>query len=106
MVTVARTNPALVYNAGTWALGYVTAGQLAVVKLTSTGIAAGSPALFDAGPASPWAQVALLARNKLGFGLVGGSDVRVQQLDFALAPVGGPVTLGVHPRRAPSTPSP
>ena len=27
----------------------------------------------------------------------GGSDGRDQQLDCALAPVGGPVTLGVHP---------
>lgn len=95
-LSMAGRAPALAYNAGTWALAYGTPGHLAVVKLTSDGLAAGSPAWFDAGEEPSFGMIPLLAPTKLGFVLAGGRDVRVHQLDFAFAEVAAPVDLGVE----------
>jgi len=95
-LSMAGRAPALVYNAGTWALAHSAPNHLAVVKLTSDGFAAGSPAWFDAGEDLSFGMIPLLAPTKLGFVLAGGwDDVRVHQLDFAFAEVAAPVDLGV-----------
>jgi hypothetical protein len=95
-LSMAGRAPALVYNAGTWALAFSTPGHLAVVKLTSDGLAAGNPAWFDAGEVPSMEMIPLLAPTKLGFVLAGGDNVRVHQLDFAFAEVAAPVDLGVQ----------
>ena len=94
-LTMAGRAPALVYNEGTLALAYSTPGKLAVVKLTSEGLAAGGPVWFDAGEEPSFGMIPLLARTKLGFVLAGGGDVHVHQLDFAFAEIAAPVDLGV-----------
>ncbi len=86
--------PALVYNAGTWALAYGYPGNLAIMKITSDGLAAGAPMLFEAGDAKLFARIPLLAATKSGFLLAGGDHVSVHQLDLEFAETTAPVHLG------------
>lgn len=93
-LVIAGTAPALAYNAGTLALAYGLPKQLAVVKITSDAVAAGSPTLFDAGDGMSFDQIPLLAATAGGFALVGGESVQLHLLDLSLDPVATPIFLG------------
>jgi hypothetical protein len=90
-------SPSLACSSGMCALAYGFPGQLAVMRIAGNGMADGSPAMFEAGE-DPYFQTGpLLAATKLGFVLVGGDEVRVHTLDFALSPIAEPVGLGASP---------
>lgn len=95
--SLAGATPSVAYSMGAWALAYSVSGQIAVVPLASSDLAAGSPVMFEAGRAAAFELLPLLAATPRGFVLVGGDTVRVQLLDVALVPLGGAVELGVGP---------
>lgn len=95
--SLAGVAPFLAYSSGAWALAHGVSGQIAVVRLASNGMAVGSPVMFDAGEDAYFNLLPLLAPSPLGFVLVGGDEVRVRTLDFALSPIGDAVDLGVGP---------
>lgn len=95
--SLAGVSPSLAYSSGAWALAHGVSGQIAVVRLASNGMAVGSPVMFEAGEDAYFNLLPLLAPSPLGFVLVGGDEVRVRTLDFALSPIGDAVDLGVGP---------
>jgi hypothetical protein len=92
---MAGVSPSLAHSSGTWALAYGVAGNLAVVRLASNGMAEGSPTMFEAGEDPYFDAMPLLAATKLGFVLVGGENVHVHTLSFAFAPIVKALDLGV-----------
>ncbi len=100
-LSVVGVSPSLAYGSGTWALAYGIPGHLAVQRVASDGSASGVPALFATGGDKQ--PTAFLAASRLGFVLAGeasgdtadGDEVYVRRLNSALAPVVGPVDLGV-----------